>query len=784
MKKVFSRVATVGLPFLAMVEIGGVRTGLFLLAGAAEGLIAPDSKVEQIKLKSWRRLLQSHRCLSALFVLSLLADLFFLKTSTEPSSTIRGYLALVKPILLLQSPMPPTPAPSPYPSKPISPLISSRFESTTTLIAGVALASLTLTVASMLSHIPNFDLRAAVLFGASILASAALLAFSRPASLRTLLKPGFALGLLLCICFGLAADSGSAVAAVAIIALSVSLYFAVQIDTRAILPLGNAAHTHTKSHSHGQHHHSHDRTEVNGSKFTQVLLRRTRDWPLIHSILSEKESRRITYFMVINLTFMFIQTFYSIVSGSLGLLSDSIHMLFDCVGLFAGLVAAVMSKWPPNLKFPYGYGKVEVLSGLGNGIFLMIISVEIIWESMERVAEGAELKRMNELLMVSVAGLLINLLGLQLTGHHHHHGGGGDCGHSLSHNHSHEKEPSTMNGDLNGLGLNGNSLTGAETIDHSAHGAAHARHHHHSHANENMAGIYLHILADTMGSVAVIVSTLLTQYTGWYGWDPLASFVIAVLIIAASVPLVVGSAKQLLLTMPGEMEYTLRTTLQGISELRGVSGYAVPRFWLDERHVKNDTHEHDHDSHDHTGYEHHDHDSHSEHDHESHDHQNGAPKYSHSRPKSDHAHSHTHASTQLHSHEEHPAEHNHHHARNKSIYHTPSSSIDLKHDHADHTHDHDTRSPHKHSQANHAHSHSEHQHSSGPKLLGVIHVVAQPRANLEDVRKRVDSFLRERGMDVLVHVEREGQGRCWCGGITRSGHNRARSTVAMELYGQ
>ena len=71
---------------------------------------------------------------------------------------------------------------------------------------------------------------------------------------------------------------------------------------------------------------------------------------------------------------MLVQFFYGFVTGSLGLLTDSIHMLFDCLGLAVGLAAAVMSKWPPSLAFPYGYGKVDTLSGFANGIFLILVS--------------------------------------------------------------------------------------------------------------------------------------------------------------------------------------------------------------------------------------------------------------------------------------------------------------------------------------------------------------------------------------------------------------------------
>jgi zinc transporter 5/7 len=73
---------------------------------------------------------------------------------------------------------------------------------------------------------------------------------------------------------------------------------------------------------------------------------------------------------------MAVQGFYGYVTDSLGLLSDTIHMFFDCVALFVGLCAAVTSKWPPSLKFPYGFGKIETLSGFANGILLMWVTCD------------------------------------------------------------------------------------------------------------------------------------------------------------------------------------------------------------------------------------------------------------------------------------------------------------------------------------------------------------------------------------------------------------------------
>lgn len=98
-----------------------------------------------------------------------------------------------------------------------------------------------------------------------------------------------------------------------------------------------------------------------------------------------------------------------------------------------------------------------------------------------------------------------------------------------------------------------------------------------------MHGIYLHILADTLGSASVIFSTILTYFIPWSGWDPVASFLIAYLIGMTAVPLVKSSAHKLLLTNPDDTEYNLRNTLSGITGVRGVASYAVPKIWEDDR---------------------------------------------------------------------------------------------------------------------------------------------------------------------------------------------------------
>jgi zinc transporter 5/7 len=63
----------------------------------------------------------------------------------------------------------------------------------------------------------------------------------------------------------------------------------------------------------------------------------------------------------------------------------AIHMAFDCMAIAMGLFASVMATWKPNERFTYGYSRIETLSGFANGIFLILISVFIVVEAIQRL---------------------------------------------------------------------------------------------------------------------------------------------------------------------------------------------------------------------------------------------------------------------------------------------------------------------------------------------------------------------------------------------------------------
>ena len=269
----------------------------------------------------------------------------------------------------------------------------------------------------------------------------------------------------------------------------------------------------------------------------------------IRLILSDKDSFNLFFFLLLNFSFALVELFYGIWTNSLGLISDAFHMFFDCTGLLAGLAASVITRWERNDRFSYGYVRAEILGGFCNGLLLLFVSFFVFSEAVERAFEPPEVKH-ERLFVVSVLGFIVNLVGIfifQHGGHGHSHGGG----HGHSHSHGGHDHGHSHNGDV-------------------GHGHGHG--HGHSHGGKGsqiMQGVFLHILADTLGSVGVIISSLLMSYFGWMIADPICSMFIAILIFISIIGLLRDSAAVLMQRTPKELDHQLPGCYHRVTMLPG-----------------------------------------------------------------------------------------------------------------------------------------------------------------------------------------------------------------------
>uniref|UniRef100_A0A3B3R8N9 Zinc transporter n=1 Tax=Paramormyrops kingsleyae TaxID=1676925 RepID=A0A3B3R8N9_9TELE len=321
--------------------------------------------------------------------------------------------------------------------------------------------------------------------------------------------------------------------------------------------------------------------EYKPAKFN--LLVKISGW--FRSILSDRTSRNLFFFLCLNLSFAFVELIYGIWSNSLGLISDSFHMFFDCTALLAGLAASVISRWRSNDAFSYGYVRAEVLAGFVNGLFLIFTAFFIFSEGVERALEPPDVHH-DRLLPVSVAGLLVNLVGIfvfQHGGHGHSHGGDEDHGHShslfngiVAHGHSHAGHASHGHGHSHG---SKHGHDHGHDHGHSHGQGGHGHSHGHLHEEPHCHGVFLHIVADTLGSIGVIISAILMQKYDLMIADPICSMLISILIGVSVVPLLRESIGILMQRTPPALDHALPECYQRVQQLQGVYNLQEPHFW-------------------------------------------------------------------------------------------------------------------------------------------------------------------------------------------------------------
>lgn len=324
-RRTLGRILTVGLPFYATSQLGAARVGLVMLVGLASNITAIENEATDLtKAQGWKRLLSHRRWTLASIILQISCDLSGLTIDSRAFDIWLGYLALGLSVLILPPPFPSSrpkfsvatssgpvseSKPSAVFSTPwetsvqleprspkmhlVSPMISSQQDVDITLWGGLALLMFSLTVNLLYNH--SQALSMAQLFWNSIsgLAAAVVLTAAEPKSLRSNKGLGLVLGSLSS-SLALTQMGGGTWGSFAYQSILVGIAFAaLKYDIHRASSLS--------SHSSHHHHHHPPKTQVHEygqmSRFSANLVQRIPQWPLLHSILVEKDSRRIFYFM-------------------------------------------------------------------------------------------------------------------------------------------------------------------------------------------------------------------------------------------------------------------------------------------------------------------------------------------------------------------------------------------------------------------------------------------------------------------------------------------------------
>lgn len=264
---------------------------------------------------------------------------------------------------------------------------------------------------------------------------------------------------------------------------------------------------------------------------------------------------RLAAMLLLTAIFFLVEIIVGYITNSMALIADSFHMFSDVVALVIAFISVRMSpkKWSKNT---FGWARAEILGALVNAVFLCALCFSILIESVKRFMKPDLIHDPFLILVVGALGLFINLIGLIMFkdggGHHHHH----------HHGHAHHVP---VKDDY----LVYNSDSGEGEIRHPS-----------SH-QMNMRGVFLHVMADALGSVIVMISAIVVLYTDWairLYIDPILSVLMVCLILRSTWPLLTESAMILLQTVPTHIEVdSLRRRLT--QEIQGVLAVHEFHVW-------------------------------------------------------------------------------------------------------------------------------------------------------------------------------------------------------------
>jgi cobalt-zinc-cadmium efflux system protein len=188
---------------------------------------------------------------------------------------------------------------------------------------------------------------------------------------------------------------------------------------------------------------------------------------------------------------MVLEVFGGFLTGSLALLSDAGHMVTHLFALTISLTAIVIASKEPSHQRTYGFYRVEILAALFNSIFLFGVTAVIFFQGIQRLINPQPVIGF-EMLLVAIAGLAANGLSILI-------------------------------------------LRGSVKQD------------------LNIRGAFLHMFADTVSSIAIVIGGLVVIFTNYYIIDPLIGIGISILIFTWAKGLFQESVNVLLETAPKGM---------------------------------------------------------------------------------------------------------------------------------------------------------------------------------------------------------------------------------------
>ncbi len=288
------------------------------------------------------------------------------------------------------------------------------------------------------------------------------------------------------------------------------------------------AHGHTHDHDHA-HGHAHDQAAEHRAALGSRV---------VHGAFTEgeaKQARRLK--MVLGLVggFFVLELTGALLADSVVLQADALHLLMDVLALSVSLLAMRLAVRRPTPRFTYGLRRAEPVAAIFSAGLVLTTTAGIVFEGVEAL-HGHSAPRAGIMLIVATAALFVNGLSAWLLHD--------SLGHSHDHGHSHDADnPDDHSGEPHAAAAGSGKAKG------------HAL---------NVRGAWLHLLGDALGAVAAIIAAVVIRLGGPASADPIASFAVALILLAGSVRLLRDATLVLLEASPKHLQVaTIRTLIAG-----------------------------------------------------------------------------------------------------------------------------------------------------------------------------------------------------------------------------
>lgn len=132
--------------------------------------------------------------------------------------------------------------------------------------------------------------------------------------------------------------------------------------------------------------------------------------------IGETHERNLWWALGLTGGFLVAEVVGGILTGSLALISDALHMMTDASALAIALAAIRIGRRPADRRRTFGYQRFEILAAAFNAVVLFLVALYIIYEAYRRLESPAEIQT-SGMLAVAVIGLAVNLISMRLLRH-------------------------------------------------------------------------------------------------------------------------------------------------------------------------------------------------------------------------------------------------------------------------------------------------------------------------------------------------------------------------------